>query len=428
MTAAVPEATADAAGPPCQDWWQGDDALPRFLADLINAEARRLRPAWKPPEPRWSPDMRLDEAGLGFDSLERLQLAAALSESLHLHESGIEDYLLARSGFGEWCEVAEEALGRFSATLTVRTSGSTGMPKPCPHPLAKLEREVDALAALLPDAARVLAAVPCHHIYGFLFTILLPRRLGVPVLDIRGHSPSALPAMARRGDLVIGHPAFWAAVARAAPSGWPAGVTGVTSTAPCPAEVAVALAAAGLSRLLQVHGSSETAGLGWRDDPYGPYTLLPHWQRAPGDRLLQAPLPGVATAAEIMAPDRLEWLDQRRYRVGSRLDGAVQVGGFNVFPARVGDVLREHPDVAAAVVRLMRPAEGSRLKSFIVPRDPGIDVAVLRDKLDALAARRLSGPERPRAYDFGLVLPTDPMGKAADWQVADRQIMEEMAP
>ena len=400
-------------------WWHGGDALSRFVVDLINSEAKRIWPAGKPlPMVASAPQTRLDEAGVGFDSLERLQLAAALSESLHLHESGLEDQLLALYSLGEWCEVAAESLRRFSATLTFRTSGSTGVPKPCPHPLAELEQEIDALLALRPGGGRVLAAVPCHHIYGFLFTVLLPRRLGgVPVLDVRGTSPGSLVVLARRGDLVIGHPAFWAAVARAVPSGWPAGVTGITSTAPCPPETAEAMHAAGLSRLLQIHGSSETAGLGWRDDPHAPYTLLPHWERDL-DGLRRASRPGGGTApAAVMAPDALEWLDRRRYRIGGRLDGAVQVGGINVFPTRVGDVLRRHPGVAAATVRLMRLSEGQRLKAFIVPHDPGADADMLRRGLDALAARELSAPEQPRAYSFGRSLPTDLMGKAADWQI-----------
>ncbi len=401
-------------------WWHGGDALHRFLVDLIGAEAKCLRPGGVLPPGPWPPGTRLDEAGLGFDSLERLQLGAAVCEALHLHETGLEDYLLVRSGLDDWCTLAAEALRRFSATLTFRTSGSTGVPRSCPHPLAELEREADALAALLGappvGEGRVLAAVPCHHIYGFLFTVLLPRRLGgLPVLDLRQHAPGAVPGLARRGDVVVGHPAFWTAAARAAPS-WPPGVTGVTSTAPCPADTATALRLAGLERLLQIHGSSETAGLGWRDDPDAPYTLLPHWQRGDGNGVLRLPACGGLPIAAAV-PDRLEWLDRRRYRVRGRQDGAVQVGGTNVFPERVRKVLREHADVADAAVRMMHPSEGMRLKAFIVPRDEVADADALRLSLDAFAARHLSVPERPRAYSFGPLMPIGPMGKVADWQL-----------
>ena len=99
------------------------------------------------------------------------------------------------------------------------------------------------------------------------------------------------------------------------------------------------MTAAGLSRLLQVHGSSETAGIGWRDDPDGPYTVLAHWDRDTPPhpqhdvgQMRRAPAPGGPAASEtVVAPDRLEWLDRRRYHVRGRQDGAVQVGGVNVF-------------------------------------------------------------------------------------------------
>ena len=367
------------------------------------------------------PETRLDEAGLGFDSLERLQLASAFSEALHLHESGLEDNLLARPTVGDWHKVASASLKQFSASLTFRTSGSTGTPRSCAHRLLTLEQEADALLGMLSGGQRVLSAVPCHHIYGFLFTVLLPRRLGnVPVLDVRCHSPGAVIGLARPDDIVVGHPFFWAAVARAAASGWLPRVTGVTSTQACPSETATALRMAGLSRLLQIHGSSETAGVGWRDDPEGPYRLMPHWKHNSDGDLLRASLPddGTSPAGVVVAlPDRMEWLDEYRYHVHGRLDGAVQVGGVNVFPDRVAEVLRKHPGVAGVAVRLMLPSEGVRLKAFVMAHDPATDHNHLLRELEALAAEELSTAERPRAYSFGSALPTGPMGKAADWQI-----------
>jgi long-chain acyl-CoA synthetase len=385
--------------------------------DMISAEVKRLRLVGQLPfSLAPTSETRLDEAGLGLDSLERLHLAAAFSESLHLHKSGLEDHLLARLTIGEWCEVASESLRRFSAILTFRTSGSAGIPKSCAHPLLGLEQEVDVLLGTLYSGQRVLSAVPSHHIYGFLLTMLLPSRLGnVPVIDVRSHSPGAVVALARPDDIVVGHPAFWDAVVRAVPSGWPARVTGVTSTAPCAAVTAAGLRVAGLSRLLQIHGSSETAGLGWRDDPNGPYTLLPYWQRSGGEELLRASVSDDGVKTLVALPDRMEWLDERRYYVNGRIDGAVQVGGVNVFPNRVSAVLSKHSGVAAISVRLMLPSEGLRLKAFIVAEDSAGDLAFLRRGLDALAAEQLSAPERPRAYTFGSALPADSMGKLIDW-------------
>ena len=51
----------------------------------------------------------------------------ALAEALQMHESGIEDYLLVRQTLGDWRHIAHTSLSRFSARLTFRTSGSTGV-------------------------------------------------------------------------------------------------------------------------------------------------------------------------------------------------------------------------------------------------------------------------------------------------------------
>ncbi|WP_395704257.1 4-coumarate--CoA ligase [Aquabacterium sp.] len=389
--------------------------MERFIADLIADEVGRLRPGGAPlPPPPWAPDMPLHEQGLGLDSLERLSVASALSETLHLHESGIEDLLLARQLFGEWVDVAAEGLGAFDARLTFRTSGSTGQAKPCSHALATLQQEVDHLASLTSGTLRVLAAVPAHHIYGFLFTVLLPARLGCEVLlDVRRHTPQALAQMLRPGDLLISHPAHWALVARHA-GRLPSGVQGVTSTAPCPDELAEALQAIGLTRLTQVYGSSETAGIGTREAAEAPYRLMPFWSRDPEDnaRLLRANPDGTISSHPI--GDRLEWLSAQAFRVCGRLDEAVQVGGTNVFPSQVRQVLLSHPQVADAAVRLMAPEEGSRLKAFIVPK-PGADHDGLRAELWRWTESRLSAPARPKAYTMGEQLPRGAMGKAADW-------------
>ena len=47
----------------------------------------------------------------------------------------------------------------------------------------------------------------------------------------------------------------------------------------------------------------------------------------------------------------------------------MRVAGFNIYPARVREVLLSHPAVADVSVRLMRASEGERLKAFVVPRD-----------------------------------------------------------
>ena len=427
-----PHSASSDAGPGA--WWTHGAALHRVVTDLLAAELARMRPGRPPAPAPWSPDTRFVR-DLGVDSLELMGLGTTLVEALHLRRGGIDGQLLARPSVGDWIASARaglEACARAGAdfdapALTFRTSGSSGSPKRCTHALATLEQEIAALAPFVPGRRRVLSAVPSHHIYGFLFTVLLPRRLAgvdaagaveppgpgdpVEVIDIRQAGPAALAALARAGDLVVAHPGWREAAARVAPV-FDAGIVGVTSTAPCPDALAATLAAAGL-RLLQVYGSSETAGVGWRERAGAPFALLPHWTRTDDPATLARTLPDGATRRYPLQ-DRLDWSDAASFLPAGRIDDAVQVGGTNVFPAYVADVLALHPHVREAAVRLMRPDEGRRLKAFVVAQ-PGTDVDALRAALPAWTAARLTVPERPVAWTFGPRLPRQASGKPADW-------------
>lgn len=392
-------------------WWRSRAQVRRLVVDAIADELfRQRRRAAARPLP-WDEALSLTD-DLGVDSLELLALATGLSELLHLHESGVEDFLLARRRLGDWVDVAHAGLARFSARITFRTSGSSGVPQPCVHELASLAQEIPAWARLLPGRKRILAAVPCHHIYGFLFTLLLPSVLDgdvADVVDLRASTPAWLAAAARPGDLVVGHPDFWAALARTVPE-LPADVMGVTSTAPCPDGLAERLEAAGLSALLQVYGSTETAGVGWRLDSDAAFTLLPHW-RIDGSALVRS-IDGQTRT--VPSPDRLERVGRDGFRVAGRVDQGVQVGGVNVHPARVRDVLLRHPLVLDAAVRLMRPEEGSRLKAFVVPRAGTHDEVLAQ--LEPWIETQLTTPERPKAITVGPALPKSASGKLQDWR------------
>jgi 4-coumarate--CoA ligase (photoactive yellow protein activation family) len=394
-------------------WWADRSALLRFVADLVAGElaAARHDPLLLPDS--WEPSLSLQQ-DLGVDSLELLQLAGALAEALQLQHSGVEDYLLARRTLGDWLDIATAGLQHRDTELTFRTSGSTGEPKRCAHALATLEQEAASLATLFSGRRRLLLAVPAHHIYGFLFGVLLPRHLGLEadqVLSVRARLPSQLARHLLPGDLVIGHPQFWQA-ALGADQDFPGDVTGVSSTAPCPDAVAERAEAAGLA-LVQVYGASETGGLGWRASHRDPYRLLPHIERA-DDALLRR---GPDGEAQTLHPqDSLTWCGEDRFTLGPRRDNAVQVGGVNVFPERVRQVLLEHPLVADAAVRLMRPDEGERLKAFIVPRAGAGDG--FTQELRAWIDTKLAAPERPKAITLGQRIPHGMLGKPADWSIA----------
>ncbi len=399
---------------PRRNWWQAESVLRRVVGDLAAAELALARPGRVLPALPWPVDIDL-AADLGADSLDLMAAATALGDLLQFGQAGMQDALLGRPRLADWVAAARASLAGFDAQLVFRTSGSSGMPKRCMHSLAGLWREIDELVRVLPGRRRVLSAVPAHHIYGFLFTVLLPQAFAgdetLPVLDLRGDSPAALAGLVQPGDLVVAHPDWWRQVA-ALGLAFPADVVGVSSTAPCPDEVARALADGGL-RLVQVYGSSETAGVGWREGAGEAYRLFPYWHA--GEAGVLERLGDGGTTERFDLQDRLDWSDDLHFLPAGRIDQVVQVGGTNVFPAYVAEVIGMHPAVLACQVRLMRPDEGTRLKAFVIARPDQGSAGGLRQALADWVAERLTPPERPAAFSFGPVLPRGPSGKSTDW-------------
>lgn len=390
------------------EFWARRDVLRRFIADSVRADFLSQHPDAFPPLPPWPEDFDFADQ-LGADSLDRLSAATALSAQLRLDRAGLADVLLARRHLAGWVDVAEASLARASETLQFRSSGSQGAPVWREHRLARFAAEIEAFLPVFgAGIERIIALVPAHHIYGFLFTVLLPARLGIPVLDLRAASPGSVAAQIGAGDVIVGHPLWWRSFAAAGGACAPA--LGLVSTAPCPPETAEAVRGTGLARLIEIYGSTETAGIGWRSAGAGAFTLLDTWQPGPDGTLLDD------HGAAVTPPDWLDWQAARRFTVRGRKDGQVQIAGVNVDLAEVRACLMGVPGVADVALRL---AETGRLKAFIVPT-PGADETLLRQALEAVAKARLAAPARPASWTFGPHLPISETGKPADWPVAAR--------
>lgn len=390
----------------------------RVLKDLLRAElkARSGVEYTDAQAAAWTDETLLGSPALELDSLELVSVAGRVNELFHLHESGIEDFLLRDRSLGDWVRIVIRGREIAGDQFTFLTSGSTGSPKPCVHPVAALDQEVYALAAMFAGVERIVSFVPAHHIFGFLFTAMLPARLHAAVIDARAVASNAVGWSPT--DLIVGVPGSYTYLARsAAPL---AGARAVVSTGAIDQDTIAALRAKGLGPIIEVYGSSETGGLALRGNCAGPFTLHPFWRFVPNTNgpLLQRTLPDGTLAAPISCMDKLRPV-AGGFELGGRIDHAVKIAGTNIFPRRVEALLREHPLVADASVRLMRPAEGERLKAFVVPRscaiaDPSGEGS-LKSQLTQWSRDQLSPPERPKAWTFGPAIPRDQLGKAADW-------------
>jgi 4-coumarate--CoA ligase (photoactive yellow protein activation family) len=387
--------------------------LRRIVASLIADETNRSRgrigdtggSARVEDPAAWDDDRALSVGGLPLDSLETVNAGAALYEMFGLEALEQEGRRGAPATVGHWLDDISTVLRRQGSHLTLMTSGSTGRAKPCVHAIADLQAEAAYFATVLPSVRRVVALVPAHHIYGLIWTAMLPEALGVPVISA---SVLALPRL-EAGDLIVAVPDHWGALVRTIRH-WPAGVCGISAGAPLADALAGDLRSAGLERLCDVYGASETGGIALRDAPDAPYRLLPRWQFATPINGAEAVIID-ASGREVLLPDRLSIALDHSFAVEGRRDGAVQVGGINVWPEQVAGVLRRYAGVADCTVRL---GDRNRLKAFVVPADAD-DEDVLRVRISEYVQRVLLPEQRPTAYVFGASLPRNALGKVCDW-------------
>ena len=392
-----------------------DDVL-EILIGIVGAELGRLRHSLfdSSTSDIWNAATSLTDGGVALDSIELIQVSSAVDEFFHLHETGLEEYLLRHRALGRWCDIVLQAFLHGLRHFTFRTSGSQGAAQANCHRASTLLEEIATLARLFRGRRRIVACVPPHHIYGFLFSILLPQALDVPIVAMRKWPVSKILRALQPGDLVVGFPLIWQQLdARA--KRFPDDVFGVTSTAPCDPRIIESLRDRGLARMTEVYGASETGGMGYRQDPARPYRLFSHWQRLKPNRQQgeDIPLKRVGMRA-IIPPDRLEWTGVKTFRPLMRRDHAVQVAGVNVYPQDIARRLREHPGVADCAVRLMRADEGNRLKAYIVPRSK-YNHGALQPSMEPWIYQRFTAPERPVTLTFGASLPLTAAGKLADW-------------
>ena len=405
-------------------WFSYPPQLQSFVMDLVLAELSSLRQGMQ--VPIYNPsNMTLDESGLNADSLEIMALSIALSRSIHLENSETDDNLFNKAWLADWIAISLKSLTHSSAQISFKSSGSVGLKKYHTHSLALLKQEAEFLGQLFKGRKRIVRAVPSHHIYGFIFTVLLPRYLGdsTEVIDMHGLSFNKIQTLLQPGDLMIAYPEFWQ-FCDESNMHFASDIIGINSSGPCPAQVGVNLLDKGLSGFYEIYGASETAGIGWKNHPLSSYALFPFWHKTESATEINRKLVD-GDFKTYPLQDHLEWISPTQFSLKGRKDEMVQVGGINVSLHLVREKLMKHPLIKEVAVRMMRPEEGARLKAFIVLKEDAEsdvepnDLTVQRIYVDIehFINQNLSTAERPKSITYGRKLPLNKMGKSSDWPI-----------
>ncbi|MEM7623598.1 MAG: AMP-binding protein, partial [Planctomycetota bacterium] len=326
----------------------------------------------------------------------------------------IVDALLRDRWLGGWSELIELAFREGVSSIDFRSSGTTQTPTTTTHQLSHLHDEAQHFAERfdqhLGGLQRFVAALPAHHIYGFIHSVLVPHNLGLPVVDAEFSLPSSVIRNAQPGDVIIATPTAWERLAAAASTPLPRGIHGVSSGAPMPKDLWTQLQTKGITSLTEVYGSTETAGIATRSDHDAPWSLLSTWRRVDETHVQRAADP----TSHVQLPDRVAWNTDDTFTLQGRLDGAVQVAGVNVVPDAVSKAITAIPGVRACAVRPTGQGPSSRLKAFIVPESDH-EATQLATRVRDWCTRTLPAPQRPVTITTGPAIPTGPLGKPCDW-------------
>ena len=104
-----------------------------------------------------------------------------------------------------------------------------------------------------------------------------------------------------------------------------------------------------------------------------------------------------------------------------RLKRMIKSSGFNVYPAQVEAVVREHPAVAeVCVIGVPDPGQVERVKACVVLRDPAQASPALAEAIIAHCRDRIIKWSCPREVEFVEGLPLTKVGKVDYRELARR--------
>lgn len=314
-----------------------------------------------------------------------------------------------------------------SGNLTLYTSGSSGEPKAVKKTLEQLDVEVSTLeatfAAALPHCS-VIATVSHQHIYGLLFKILWPLAAGRPFLSDLVEYPETLSYYtALLPNLcLISSPAQLSRLPDALENERQLHSPSLvfSSGGPLSEDAAHGIQKVYGSLPIEVYGSTETGGIGWRRQA----SSAEAWQAFPGieiasaeDGALLLRSPYLDNPAEVLRlEDKIAIDDNGRFVLQGRLDRIVKIEEKRLSLVQMETLLESHPLVSrAALVLLTEPR--TQLGAVVELSDKGKALLAEEGKLalnNQLKAHLLTEFERvtlPRRWRYPDELPLNPQGK-----------------
>jgi acyl-coenzyme A synthetase/AMP-(fatty) acid ligase/3-hydroxymyristoyl/3-hydroxydecanoyl-(acyl carrier protein) dehydratase len=306
--------------------------------------------------------------------------------------------------------------------ILMYTSGTTGTPKVVPQRLKELEN--DNAFVLSKWGEEILSRKTCstvsqHHIYGLLFSILLPFTAGIPFRRRRIQFPEEFETLADESYLIVTVPAFLKRsveienTALSLKSPWIFTSGGALS-------FETAQKTAGIFGFwpVEIYGSTETSGIAWRRSKDGQeWTPFSNAQiNLNGEGCLVVRSPFIRDPAGFTTGDTAEILPDGRFLLKGRADAVVKIEEKRVSLPEVESRLLLSPFAADATVVAL---SGKRqyLAAAVVLNDAGREQFRNTEqyRVDRYFREHLrqyfEGSLLPRRWRYPETLPLDAQGK-----------------
>lgn len=297
------------------------------------------------------------------------------------------------------------------------TGGSTDAPKMWPKTPENLFSEAfyHSRKWNLSSEDVILATVPPHHIYGFLFTVLVPFVASAAVVPEVVTFPEEIRrAMARYApSIFVSVPVHYKMFQKSPISGQSPRLA-LSSAGMLDERDAACFYRQTGSRVIEIYGSTETGGIASRDRVLGDSVLVPFelldWKIVRDQLEVRSPFisPACAKDAEgfFQTGDRAKPAGDKGFILLGRADGVIKVGGRRIDLHEVQDKLRRIHGVEDAVALAFSLENGreNEIRALVQARQ---DIQDIREQAQGL----LEPSAIPRRIHVVERIPTSSTGK-----------------
>lgn len=300
-----------------------------------------------------------------------------------------------------------------AVAATVFTSGTESAMTPCPKSASQLLSEARVLAEAFGVFAgdRFVATVQPSHIYGLLFSVLVPLVSGGSFIRETPFHAETIAARVdgHRAQILVTVPAHLRGLSTAVEHSLSSLTRAFSSTAPLRAEIATGFLASHQTPVTEILGSTETGGIAWRERPrFEDWRPLPEVEvNVDEDGFLWVRSPFVRGEAPVRTADLAKRQDDGSFVHLGRSDGIVKIGGRRVSLPAMEQWLCEQDGIEDAALVAVGSAGLRGVQLLAAAVAPGWSAPRLREALSA----RFEASVVPRRILLRERLPREDNGK-----------------